>query len=74
MDTPYLLRKIKMPTLVVVAGNDEIVIGLENKIAPLADGERVRMVTVEAADHFFRDLYADEVVDRVDAFLRDIGY
>ena len=38
------------------------------------DGNRIRMVTVASADHFFRDLYADDAVDNIDAFLRDIGF
>lgn len=74
LDTPHLLPKISVPTLVVVAGNDEIVVGLGAKLEPLVDGNRIRMVTVASADHFFRDLYTDDAVDNIDAFLRDIGF
>lgn len=56
LDTPYLIPKIKKPTLVVVAGNDEVVVGLDKKVAPLADGKRVQMKVIDSADHFFRDL------------------
>lgn len=74
LDTPHLLPTIKLPTLVVVAGNDEIVVGLDKKVASLVDGERVQMTIVDAADHMFRDLYADEAVDQIDAFLKKAGY
>ncbi len=74
LDTPTLIPKIKKPTLVVVAGNDDVVVGLEKKLAPLADGRRVQMKAVDSADHFFRDLYADDAVEAISAFLKSIGY
>ncbi|TAM43476.1 MAG: alpha/beta fold hydrolase [Gammaproteobacteria bacterium] len=70
VDSPSLIPKIKKPVLVVIAGNDEIVIGLEQKVAPLADGKRVQMKVVDGADHFFRDLYADDAVETIAAFLK----
>jgi len=73
LDTPYLIPKLKKPTLVLVAGNDEVVVGLEKKVAPLADGRRVQMKVVDASGHFFRDLYADDAVDAIDAFLKGAG-
>lgn len=74
VDTPSLLPKIRKPVLVVVAGNDEAVVGLDSKIAPLADGKRVQMKVIAGADHFFRDLFADDAVEAIDAFLKGIGY
>lgn len=73
LDTPYLIPKLRKPTLVVVAGNDEIVVGLDKKVAPLADGKRVQMKVVNGADHFFRDLYADDAVEMIVAFLKGNG-
>lgn len=73
-DTPTLIPKIKKPTLVVVAGNDEVVVGLDKKVAPLADGKRVQMKVVDGADHFFRDLYADDAVEMTVAFLKGAGF
>lgn len=73
-DTPTLIPKIKKPTLVVVAGNDEVVVGLDKKVAPLADGKRVQMKVVDGADHFFRDLYADDAVEMTVAFLKGTGF
>ncbi|HWR75699.1 MAG TPA: alpha/beta fold hydrolase [Thiobacillus sp.] len=74
LDSPYLIPKLKKPTLVVVAGSDEEVIGLGKKLAPLADGTRVRMKVIEGADHLFRDLYADDAADAIDTFLKSIAY
>ena len=74
VDTPTLIRAFKKPVLVVVANADEIVQGLEKKIAPLTDGQRVQMKVIEGADHFFRDLYADDTVDAAVTFLKQNGY
>ncbi len=74
VDTPSLVPKIKKPTLVVVAGNDEVVVDLDKKVAPLVDGKRVQMKIIDGANHFFRDLFADDAVDGIHAFLKDVGY
>lgn len=74
VDTPTLLAAITRPVLVVVAGNDETVVGLDKKIAPLADGKRVQMKIIEGADHMFRDLSADDATDAIDVFLKSVGY
>lgn len=74
IDTLSLIPKIRQPVLVVVAGNDNIVVGLDKKIAPLVDGKRVQLKVVDSADHFFRDLYADDAVDAIDVFLKGAGF
>jgi len=74
VDSLGLIPKISKPILIVVAGNDEIVVGLDKKVARLIDGKRVQMKIVEAADHMFRDLYADDAVDAMDAFLKGTGF
>ena len=68
-----LIPKIRKPVLVVVAGNDEVVVGLDRNVAPLADGKRVQMKTVDGADHFFRNLYAEDAADTIGAFLKAVG-
>ena len=70
LDTLYLIPKLRMPTLVVVAGSDEIVIGLDKKLTALADGKRVTMKIIDGADHVYRDLYTDDLVEAIDAFLK----
>lgn len=73
VDSPALIARIGKPTLVVVAGSDEVVMGLDTLVAPLADGKRVRMKVIDGAGHFFRDLYADDAVDAIDRFLQGAG-
>ncbi len=73
LDTAYLIPKIKKPTLLVIAGNDEVILN-KQKFAPLADGKRVQIKVIEGADHFFRDLNADDAVEVVSTFLKSVGY
>jgi len=74
VDTPGLLPRIKKPTLVIVAGDDHIVVGLDKKVAPIADGKHLRMTVVETADHLFRDLYSDDAVAAIDSFLKSVSH
>ena len=37
---------------------------------PLADGKHLELHVVADADHFFQDLFADEVADAAAKFLR----
>lgn len=74
LDTPAQIPGIQKPVFVVIAGSDEVVTGLDKLITPLADGKRVRMHVIDGSDHFFRDLFADDAVDAIDAFLKSTGY
>ncbi len=65
MDTPRLIPQIKAPLLVVVGSKDEVVRGLGERIEPVVDGQRVTLLTLEGADHFFRDLYVEDIADAV---------
>lgn len=69
MDTPYLVGKITKPVLVIAGSEDTVVTGLVEKMQPLADGKRVTLSVIDGADHFFRDLYAEEVADGAVAFI-----
>lgn len=73
LDTPRLIPKFSKPVLVMVAGNDEVVVGLGKKVAPLVDGVRVQMKVIDGADHLYRDLYSDDAVDAIDAYLKQIS-
>ena len=73
VDTPDYIADIPMPTLVIVAEDDELVVGLEDAVAPLVDQSRVHMAVIAGSDHWFRDLNADEAVDAMDSFLQQIG-
>lgn len=72
LDTAYLIPRIRKPTLVVLAGDDEVVVN-NAKFLPLADGARVRTATIDGAGHFLQDLYADDAADAIAAFLNAAG-
>ncbi len=68
-DTPTLLARITRPTLVIAAGNDQVVTGLPEAVRPLADGKRVGLVVIEDSDHMFLDFSADEAAEAIAAFV-----
>jgi pimeloyl-ACP methyl ester carboxylesterase len=61
---PSLAARTGHPTLVVVAGKDTIVPDLASRLP-----STVKPVTIDGADHFFRDLYGDEAADAITKFL-----
>jgi alpha/beta superfamily hydrolase len=71
MDTPSLIPEIKAPVLVIAGSEDDVVEGLVAAVQPMADGERVNLIVLDGADHFFRDLYAEEIADAVQALLEE---
>lgn len=70
-DTPTLLPRLAKPALVIAGSEDQVVKGLAARVQPVADGARVRLEVIDGADHFFRDLYADDVADLAVAFIQD---
>lgn len=68
-NTPELLAKIKQPVLVFAGSEDKTVVGLVEQVEPIADGEKVQLQIIDGADHFFRDLYLDDVVEMTVEFL-----
>lgn len=62
-NTPDILTEISVPVLVIAGSEDTVVRNLANSVAPMADGVRLTFATVDGADHFFLDLYAEDVVD-----------
>ncbi len=62
-DTPSVLPAIRKPTIVFAGSEDKVVEGLAARVSPIADGEQLKLVVMEGADHYFRDLYAEEIVE-----------
>ena len=63
-----LLEQVKAPTLVVVAGADELVPGVADALE--VPGVATRKISVvDGADHFFRDLYGEDLADAIATFL-----
>ncbi|WP_299177157.1 alpha/beta hydrolase [uncultured Neptuniibacter sp.] len=68
LDTPTLLRSETTPTLVIAGSEDTTVPALEEKIHAI-NNKNVQVVEIEGADHFFRDLYMDEVIEHSIEFM-----
>ena len=61
---PSLAARTGHPTLVVVAGKDEIAPDLAQRLP-----SSVKPVVIDGSDHFFRDLYGEEAADVIAKFL-----
>lgn len=67
-DTPTVLAQTETPTLVIAGTLDDVVEDLPEKMAGVTR-DNVQLVEIEDADHFFRDLFADEVVENAIEFI-----
>lgn len=63
MDTPYLVSKTSMPVIVFAGSEDKVVEGLIEKVEPLTAKEHIKLEVMDGADHFFRDLYSEDIAD-----------
>jgi len=61
---PSLAARTGHPTLVIVAGNDEVVPDLARRLP-----SSVKPVVIDGADHFFHDLYGEEAAEITAKFL-----
>jgi pimeloyl-ACP methyl ester carboxylesterase len=68
--TPRLLPKIAKPTLVIAGSEDTVVTGLKGHVEPLT-GDNLRFMEVDGADHFFLDLFMEDVADAMVEFLQE---
>ncbi len=69
MDSVYLLKKIRKPVLLFVGSEDKVIKGLQEKSAQLKADSGVSVVVIDGADHYFRDLYAEDLVDQLVEFI-----
>lgn len=67
MDTPSLLTDIKIPVLVTAATADTFVPDIPERMKGRVT-ENIGLKIVDGADHFYRDLFAEDLVDAVHAF------
>ncbi len=70
-DTPHVLAAVREPVQVFVGSEDRVVKGLETRLRPLVAKGAVDLVLIDGADHFFRDLYAEDLVDAAVEFIAD---
>ncbi|HID45659.1 MAG TPA: alpha/beta hydrolase [Chromatiaceae bacterium] len=71
MDTPHLIGKIKQPVLLFVGTEDKVVKGLQKKLEKLPQAGKLTVEVMDGADHFFRDLYAEDLADRAVEFIQE---
>lgn len=69
MDTPTLLTQIDKPVLVIIGSEDTVVEGLKQEMAKVGK-DNVNYEVIDGADHYFRDLYAEELVDVAEGFIK----
>lgn len=70
-DIRPLLEASPWPVLVIAGSEDEISAGLPAALGTAMRAPRQRLVEIDGADHFFRDLYAYDVVEAVQGFAED---
>ncbi len=64
LNTAQLLERINLPVLVVSGTEDRVSPDIGPAAAKLKQAN-ISLLVVEGADHFFRDLYADDIVDAI---------
>jgi pimeloyl-ACP methyl ester carboxylesterase len=70
MHTPNLLADLSQPTLVIGGSEDDVVLNLAEQVTPLTEQHaQLKYYEVMGAGHFFRDLYAYDVVTAINDFL-----
>jgi alpha-beta hydrolase superfamily lysophospholipase len=71
-DTAALVAQLKLPVLVLAATKDSVVPDVIASFTTLADSSsgRVQLEKIEDADHFFRDLFAEDAADRIAEFIK----
>ncbi|HYH21197.1 MAG TPA: alpha/beta fold hydrolase [Azospirillum sp.] len=70
-DTLSLVGGIRVPLLLIGASNDTVTPKLVPRLAEVRGKPGVRTVVIDGADHFFRDLAAEDAVDAVAAFVKE---
>jgi esterase/lipase len=63
---PQLAAETSHPTLVVVAGKDDVVPDLAKKLP-----SQVQKVVIDGSGHFFPDLYGEDAADAIAKFLKN---
>lgn len=70
-DTPTVLSNTTIPSLVIAGSLDTVVPDLPEKMESI-NRDNIEFVIIEDADHFFLDLFADEVADYAIDFIENL--
>lgn len=65
----YHIPRIEVPTLVVIAGADELVLNSAAKLEPFVESKQIKLVEVEGSGHFFLDFNIEEAIEAMIEFL-----
>ncbi|MGD2117251.1 MAG: alpha/beta hydrolase [Chromatiales bacterium] len=65
MNTPSLIGRINKPVVIFAGSADTTVANLIEKTEAVVDGDKSQLVVIDGADHFFRDLYSEDVADQM---------
>jgi pimeloyl-ACP methyl ester carboxylesterase len=68
-NTPSIIDQLAMPVLVFAGSEDDVVKSLVPQMKKKLKPGKVDLFVIDGADHFFRDLYAEDLVDEADEFL-----
>ncbi|MGB0957428.1 MAG: alpha/beta hydrolase [Litorivicinus sp.] len=60
-DTLTNLESVSVPTHIIMGSEDSVVEALPERLETANLGDTVTSETIDGADHFFRDLYADDI-------------
>ena len=67
-ETTQILKDITIDTYVFTASEDVFAPKTHSKISKI-NNANVKLIQIDGSDHFFRDLYLDEVVDNLTDFI-----
>ena len=67
-DTPSVIRRITLPVLAVAGGSDRVNPHFGKKMKKLPQAN-VKLVVIEDAGHFFRDLFGEDLADAIAEFI-----
>jgi len=69
LDTPFLLNKLSKPVIVFTGTQDTAVPDVAEKIIKRGLNGKVKLVEIDGADHYFRDIFAQDVADAIVEFV-----
>ncbi len=72
-DTLALAAGSALPVLVVVGSEDPLSEGVADEVAAIESSGSMTLLDIDGADHFFRDLYAYDLVEGMQAWLDATG-
>jgi len=64
-NTPALLINAEVPMFVYLGSEDPLSIRFAEQQALFSTKGNISVITIDGADHFFRDLYADELIEDI---------